>query len=48
MKQHLLFAVATTALLAATAPLSTAEVEPGCTSLFDGETFDGWKPAEQN
>lgn len=37
-----------TTLLTMTASLVAAEVEPGFTSLSDGKTFDGWKPAEEN
>jgi hypothetical protein len=48
MKRILLSVVASAALLNATAPLLADDVEPGFTSLFDGKTFDGWKPAEVN
>jgi hypothetical protein len=48
MKRLLLSALASAALVAATAPLLAGEVEPGFTSLFDGKTFNGWKPAEVN
>jgi 3-keto-disaccharide hydrolase len=30
------------------ARLAAAETEPGFTSLFDGKTFTGWRPAEVN
>jgi hypothetical protein len=48
MKCHLLFALTTAAILAATTRLGAAEVEPGFTPLCDGKTFTGWKPAEEN
>src|ERR1035441_3833343 len=48
MKRILLSALASAALLNATAPLLADDVEPGFTSLLDGKTFDGWKPAEVN
>jgi hypothetical protein len=48
MKRILLSALVSAALVTATAPLLAGEVEPGFTSLFDGKTFDGWKPAEVN
>ena len=48
MKRTLLYALVSAALVTATAPLLAGEVEPGFTSLFDGKTFDGWKPAEVN
>ena len=31
-----------------TAGLALAETEPGFVSLFDGRTFNGWKPANEN
>ena len=43
MKRNLLLSVAATALLAAVARLTAAEVEPGFTLLCDGTTFNGWK-----
>jgi hypothetical protein len=48
MKRPLLCALASLALLTATAPLRAAEVEPGFTPLCDGKTFNGWKMAEEN
>ncbi len=35
-------------LLTAAARLAAGEVEPGFTSLCDGTTFNGWKPAEEH
>jgi hypothetical protein len=48
MKRTLLCALASAALVTATAPLLAAEAEPGFTPLCDGKTFDGWKMAEVN
>jgi hypothetical protein len=48
MKRTLFYALVSTALLTATAPLLAAEVEPGFTPLCDGKTFDGWKSSESN
>ncbi len=48
MKSSILLSLSTTMLLTAAAQLAAAEIEPGFTSLSDGKTFDGWKPAEQN
>ncbi len=48
MKRKLLFALAATALSCVGWGLTAAEVEPGFTSLMDGKTFNGWKPAEEN
>jgi hypothetical protein len=48
MKATTFLALATTLILTAAARLPAAELEPGFTSLFDGKTFDGWKPAEVN
>ena len=48
MKRILLSALASAALVTATAPLLADDVEPGFTALCDGKTFDGWKPAEVN
>ena len=48
MKRTLLYALVSAALVTATAPLLAGDVEPGFTALFDGKTFDGWKPAEVN
>jgi len=48
MKTIILFSLTTIALLIAAPHLPAAEVEPGFTSLSDGKTFDGWKPAEKN
>lgn len=48
MKRILLYALASAALVTATAPLLADEVESGFTPLCDGKTFDGWKPSEVN
>ena len=48
MKRTLFYALVSTALITATAPLLADEVEPGFTPLCDGKTFDGWKPSEVN
>ena len=48
MKRILLSALASAALVTATAPLLADDVEPGFTALCDGKTLDGWKPAEVN
>ncbi len=48
MKRNTLLALTATLMLTATAPLTAAEVEPGFTALFDGKSFEGWKPAEVN
>ena len=48
MKRTVFCAIASVALSTLTGGLTAAEVEPGFTSLFDGKTFDGWKPAEVN
>ena len=48
MKRTLFYALVTTALISATAPLLADEVEPGFTPLCDGKTFDGWKSSEVN
>ena len=48
MKRTLFYALVSTALITATAPLLADEVEPGFTPLCDGKTFDGWKSSEVN
>jgi hypothetical protein len=48
MKRTLFYALVSTALISATAPLLADEVEPGFTPLCDGKTFDGWKSSEVN
>ena len=48
MKRTLLLALASAALVTATAPLLAGDVEPGFTPLSDGKTFDGWKSSEAN
>jgi len=48
MKRTLFCALAATSLFTATVRLAGAEVEPGFTSLSDGKTFQGWKPADEN
>jgi hypothetical protein len=48
MKRSLLYALASVALMTASAPLCAGEVEPGFTPLCDGKTFNGWKMAEEN
>lgn len=48
MKRTLFYALVSTALITATAPLLADDVEPGFTSLFDGKTFDGWKSSVVN
>jgi hypothetical protein len=48
MKRTLFCALAATSLLTAIVRLAGAEVEPGFTSLSDGKTFQGWKPADEN
>ena len=48
MKTTLLCALSSVLLVTGTARLAAAEAEPGFTSLFDGKTFNGWKPAEVN
>ena len=48
MKRTLFYALVSTALITASAPLLAAEVEPGFTPLCDGKTFDGWKMADEN
>ncbi len=48
MKRTSPYALATATLLIAAASLVAGEVEPGFTSLCDGKTFNGWKPAEVN
>lgn len=47
MKRNTLFAL-TAALVLAAVRFTAAAVEPGFTSLMDGKTFNGWKPAEVN
>ncbi len=48
MKTTLFCALSSVLLVSGTALLAAAETEPGFTSLFDGKTFNGWKPAEVN
>jgi hypothetical protein len=48
MKRTLFYALVSTALITATAPLLADDVEPGFTPLFDGKTFDGWKSSVVN
>jgi hypothetical protein len=48
MKRNQLSALTAAILFTAFARLTAAEVEPGYISLFDGKTFEGWKPAEVN
>jgi hypothetical protein len=50
MKHVSLIAIAASSAAAFSLVVSAtaAEVEPGFTSLFDGKTFNGWKPAEEN
>jgi hypothetical protein len=48
MKRNLLFALTTAAVFGGAVCRLAAETEPGFTSLCDGKTFDGWKPAEVN
>jgi 3-keto-disaccharide hydrolase len=48
MKQTILATLTAAALFTVIPRLAAAEVEPGFTSLCDGKTFDGWKPAEEN
>ena len=48
MKRTLILALTASSLLTVTARLAAAEADPGFTSLMDGKTFDGWKPAEEN
>jgi hypothetical protein len=43
MKSNFLLSLVAGSVLAATANLPAAEVEPGFTSLMDGTTFNGWK-----
>jgi hypothetical protein len=46
MKNLLLSSIALLAVV--TLPAWAAESEEGFVSIFDGKTFDGWKPATQN
>jgi hypothetical protein len=48
VKSNPLFGLAAITLLLAAFRLAAADVEPGFSSLCDGKTFDGWKPAEAN
>jgi hypothetical protein len=48
MKHILSLSTTTAIVLLAAAGLRAADVEPGFTSLMDGKTFDGWKPADEN
>ncbi len=50
MKFNILAATAVAALLATStlAPAKEADTEKGFVSLFDGETMNGWKKAEEN
>jgi len=48
MKLDALFPLTALTLLTAAARLAAGEVEPGFTSLCDGTTFNGWKPAEEH
>ena len=48
MKATLLYALSSVLIVTGTVRLTAAEAEPGFTSLFDGTTFNGWKPAEVN
>lgn len=48
MKSNFLLSLVAGSVLAATANLPAAEVEPGFTSLMDGTTFNGWKVTTDN
>ena len=49
MKSNLFFTLSLSTLLALILPpAAAAAVEEGFTSLSDGKTFTGWKPAEEN
>jgi hypothetical protein len=47
MQKNLLFPLALSSLIIASHSWA-ADVEPGFTSLADGKSFNGWKPAEEN
>jgi len=48
MRMNLFTLSAASGFLITAAPLVAGEIEPGFTSLMDGTTFAGWKPAEEN
>jgi len=48
MKRTLLYPLASVLIATAAAPLAAAEAEEGFTALSDGQTFSGWKMAEEN